>query len=117
MMISSILFLGLKEGGKTHAVDKTELSLIHFDPRYIVPDAKPVQCTICDGIHFRTKRNFAANLRIIMSVNKALTAILNEMRQKMKKIDYNLVKVKKNLEYLEDMYEGVFRKVNKLIVD
>ena len=52
-----------------------------------------------------------------MSVNKALTAILNEMRQKMKKIDYNLVKVKKNLEYLEDMYEGVFRKVNKLIVD
>ena len=26
-------------------------------------------------------------------------------------------KFKKNLEYLEDMYEGVFRKVNKLIVD
>ena len=82
-----------------------------------MPDAKPVQCTICDGIHFRTKRNFSANLKIIISVNKALSRILNEMRHKMKKIDTNLDRVKKNLEYLEDMYEGVFRKVNKLIVD
>ena len=34
----------------------------------------------------------------------------------MKKIDVNLERVKKNLEYMEDMYEGVFRRVNRLIV-
>jgi hypothetical protein len=33
----------------------------------------------------------------------------------MKKIDVNLEKVKKNLEYMEDMYEGVFRRVNRII--
>ncbi len=78
-------------------------------------EAKPVVCSICDGIHFRTKRNFAANLRIIVNVNKALTDILGQMRNRMTKIDNNLVRVKQNLEYLEDMYEGVFRKVNRLI--
>lgn len=31
---------------------------------------------------FRTKRNFAANLKIIINVNKALTKILSEMRSK-----------------------------------
>jgi hypothetical protein len=35
---------------------------------------------------------------------------------RMKKIDLNLERVKKNLEYMEDMYEGVFRRVNRLIV-
>ena len=35
----------------------------------------------------------------------------------MKKIDKNLVEVKKNLEYMEDMYDKVFRKVNRLLVD
>ena len=33
----------------------------------------------------------------------------------MKKIDYNLGKVKKNIEYMEDMYEEVFRRINRLI--
>ena len=33
----------------------------------------------------------------------------------MKKIDHNLEKVKRNLEYMEDMYEGVFRRVNRII--
>lgn len=78
-------------------------------------EPKPVVCSICDGIHYRTKRNFAANLRIIVNVNRALTDILNDMRNRMKKIDNNLVRVKRNLEYLEEMYEGVFRKVNRLI--
>ena len=68
------------------------------------------------GIHYRTKRNFRDNLKIIINVNKALTDILQEMRGRMKKIDSNLVKVKKNLEYLEEMYEGIFRKVNRLLV-
>ena len=78
-------------------------------------EANPLQCTICNGIHYRTKRNFAANLRIIMNVNAALTGILNEMRNRMKKIDSNLARVKRNLEFMEDLYEGVFRKVNRLI--
>ena len=55
-------------------------------------------------------------MKIIINVNKALTDILQEMRGRMKKIDSNLVKVKKNLEYLEEMYEGIFRKVNRLLV-
>ena len=33
----------------------------------------------------------------------------------MKKIDHNLGKVKKNIEYMEDMYEEVFRRINRLI--
>ena len=77
-------------------------------------DTNPVVCTICDGIHYRTKRNFAANLKIIINVNKALGDILQEMRNRMKKIDTNLARVKRNLEYMEEMYEGVFLKVNRL---
>ncbi len=76
---------------------------------------KPVVCSICQGVHYRTKRNFASNIRIIMNVNRALGGILNEMRGRMSKIDLNLERVKRNLDYLEDMYEGVFRKVNRLI--
>ena len=72
-------------------------------------------CTICNGIHYRTKRNFAANLKIIMNVNAALSEVLNQMRNRMKKIDSNLARVRRNLEKMEDMYEGVFRKVNRLI--
>ena len=33
----------------------------------------------------------------------------------MKKIDVNLVKVKRNIEHMEDMYEEVFRRINRLI--
>lgn len=88
-----------------------------FKRRMFVSEATPVVCSICNGIHYRTKRNFAANLRIIVNVNKALTIILQEMKNRMKKIDVNLVRVRKNLEYLEEMYEGVFRRVNRLIVD
>ena len=33
----------------------------------------------------------------------------------MKKIDVNLVTVKKNLEHMEDTYEEVFRRVNRLV--
>ena len=78
-------------------------------------EANPVVCTICNGIHYRTKRNFAANLKIIMNVNAALSEVLNQMRNRMKKIDSNLARVRRNLEKMEDMYEGVFRKVNRLI--
>ncbi len=35
----------------------------------------------------------------------------------MKKIDVNLVKVKRNIGYMEDMYEEVFRRVNRLIAN
>ena len=35
----------------------------------------------------------------------------------MRRIDNNLVEVKKNLEFMEDMYDKVFRKVNRLLVD
>ncbi|XP_059089842.1 uncharacterized protein DDB_G0283697-like [Tigriopus californicus] len=80
-----------------------------------VSENKPVKCSICKGMHYRTKRNFASNLRIIANVNRTFGRILGEMRNKMRKIDSNLIKVKKNLEYLEEMYEGVFRKVNRLI--
>ena len=62
-------------------------------------ETNPVVCTICDGIHYRTKRNFAANLRIIINVNKALGDILNEMRNRMKKIDTNLARVKRYVHY------------------
>ena len=71
--------------------------------------------SVCDGFHYRTKRNFKENLKIIINVNKALTEILGQMRNRMKKIDTNLIRVKKNLEYMEDLYEGIFRKVNRLI--
>lgn len=54
-------------------------------------------------------------MKIIINVNKALTEILGQMRNRMKKIDTNLIRVKKNLEYMEDLYEGIFRKVNRLI--
>ena len=39
------------------------------------------------------------------------------MRKGMRRIDNNLVEVKKNLEFMEDMYDKVFRKVNRLLVD
>ena len=39
------------------------------------------------------------------------------MSGKMDKIDGNLDQVKRNLEYLEEMYDTVFRKVNRLFVD
>ena len=32
-------------------------------------------------------------------------------------IDGNLVQVRRNLEYLEEMYDTIFRKVNRLFVD
>ena len=86
-------------------------------PGLFKSDGKPIMCTICDSFHYRTKRNFASNLKIIISVNKAVTGRLNDMRKGMKKIDHNLVEVKKNLEYMEDMYDKVFRKVNRLLVD
>ncbi len=50
-----------------------------------------------------------------MNVNRAFVSILDEMRDRLRKIDSNLLRVKKNLEYMEDMYEGVFRRVNRLI--
>ena len=40
-----------------------------------------------------------------------------DMRDKMVNIDANLDQVKRNLEYLEEMYDTVFRKVNRLFVD
>ena len=33
----------------------------------------------------------------------------------MKKIDVNLIKVKRNIEHMEDMYEEVFRRINRLM--
>ena len=39
------------------------------------------------------------------------------MRSKMTTIDGNLLQVKRNLEYLEEMYDTIFRKVNRLFVD
>ena len=78
-------------------------------------DLNPLVCSICDGIHYRTKRTFKANLKIIINVNKALNKILSDMKGKMKKIDVNLRKVKDNLDQLELLYAGIFKKVNRLI--
>ena len=39
------------------------------------------------------------------------------MRTKMVTIDSDLVQVRRNLEYLEEMYDTIFRKVNRLFVD
>ena len=77
-------------------------------------EANPVVCTICDGIHYRTKRSFAANMKIIININKTLGDTLNGMQNNMKKINTNLERVKKNLDYMEEMYEAVFLKVNRL---
>ncbi len=76
----------------------------------------PVQCSICSGVHYRTKRNFAANIRIMISVNRALASVLGEMRRGMSDIDDNLERVRRNLDYMERQYEGVFRRVNMLVV-
>jgi hypothetical protein len=78
-------------------------------------EQNPVKCSICEGVHYRTKRNFAANLKIIMNINAALGTILDEMRGRLRKINGNLNRVKKNLVLMEDTYEGIFRKVNRLI--
>ena len=56
-------------------------------------------------------------MKIIISVNKAVTGRLNDMRKGMRRIDNNLVEVKKNLEFMEELYDKVFRKVNRLLVD
>ena len=40
-----------------------------------------------------------------------------DMRIKMVTIDGDLVQVRRNLEYLEEMYDTIFRKVNRLFVD
>jgi hypothetical protein len=40
-----------------------------------------------------------------------------DMRTKMVTIDSDLVQVRRNLEYLEEMYDTIFRKVNRLFVD
>ena len=39
------------------------------------------------------------------------------MRTKMVTIDGDLGQVRRNLEYLEEMYDTIFRKVNRLFVD
>ena len=52
---------------------------------------------------------------IIVNVNRALVQVLGDMTSGVQKIDSNLERVRKNLDFLEEMYEGVFRKVNKLI--
>jgi len=78
-------------------------------------NCRPLKCSICQNVHYRTRRTFRSNLRIIGNVNMALVRILVDMRTKMVRIDVNLVKVKKNLEFLEEMYETIFRKINRLI--
>ena len=47
---------------------------------------KAVHCTICDGYHYRTRRSFESNLKIIVSVNKAVTELMTDMRKGMGKI-------------------------------
>ena len=76
---------------------------------------KAVKCSICDGFHYRTNRNFASNLKIIIQVNKAVSDLMMDMKKGMGKIDRNLIRVKRNLEYMEKMYDSVFRKVNRLV--
>ncbi len=66
-------------------------------------------------MHYRTARNFASNLRIIVNVNEALGDVLEDMGSSMVGIDGDLRRVRKNLDLMEDMYETVFRKVNRLI--
>lgn len=67
-------------------------------------------------LSYRTRRNFADNLKIIMNINAAFEQCLEEMRGRMTKIGGNLSDVKRNLDFMEDNYEGIFRKVNRLIV-
>ena len=64
----------------------------------------------------RTRKNFADNLKIIMNINAAFASVLDEMRGRIAKIGGNLGDVKRNLEFMEFSYEGIFRKVNRLIV-
>ena len=64
----------------------------------------------------RTRRNFADNLKILMNINAAFASVLEEMRGRMSKIGGNLTDVRHNLDLMEDEYEGIFRKVNRLIV-
>ena len=51
-----------------------------------------------------------------MNINAAFEQCLEEMRGRMTKIGGNLSDVKRNLDFMEDNYEGIFRKVNRLIV-
>ena len=38
-------------------------------------------------------------------------------RNSNKKMEVNLNRVRRNIDYMEDQYEGVFRRVNRLIAD
>ena len=50
-----------------------------------------------------------------MNINKSFGTILVEMSSKITKIDTNLDRVRRNLDIMELQYEGIFRKVNRLI--
>nr|XP_040572486.1 uncharacterized protein LOC121121591 [Lepeophtheirus salmonis] len=80
-----------------------------------IVEYNPLQCNICEGIHFRTKKTFQQNLDIIASVNESFGQVLGDMGSKMSFINVNLQKVKDNLDQLECLYSGIFRRVDKLI--
>ncbi|CAB4068019.1 unnamed protein product [Lepeophtheirus salmonis] len=66
-----------------------------------IVEYNPLQCNICEGIHFRTKKTFQQNLDIIASVNESFGQVLGDMGSKMSFINVNLQKVKDNLDQLE----------------
>jgi len=66
-------------------------------------------------VHYRTRRSFAANLSVLASVNAALGGVLTDMRASMGHIDVDLERVRANLRRMEDAYEGVFLRANRLI--
>lgn len=54
-------------------------------------------------------------MNIIMSVNLSISKNMIHMSENMEKMDDNLEKLKQNLEHMEEMYDMIFRKVNRLI--
>ena len=73
-------------------------------------------CVVCIIMNrFRTKKDFATNMNIIMSVNLSISKNMIHMSENMEKMDDNLEKLKQNLEHMEEMYDMIFRKVNRLI--
>lgn len=54
-------------------------------------------------------------MNIIMSVNVSISKNMINMSENMEKMDDNLGKLKQNLEHMEEMYDMIFRKVNRLI--
>merc|ERR1712079_243302 len=47
---------------------------------YFHRGAKALKCTVCNGVHYRTRRTFKSNLRILAKINMTFINVLTDMR-------------------------------------